>query len=323
MLICDETKYAICTLDDDMVADIERQYGIKILFAGSFGTCVYGIHNRFSDVDFKCICDSRENPHWRHYDKETRTDIWALDIAYAKEQGKRYLKQVRQFPSVLYRDKEIKVDSYDIIRDDYGIQIFLEILYSDYIWDSGYLEKHYEELLRENSLIVAVDYYYSRAYGHRHNHLETEIVNTRYVLMCFVNVCICKWLVERATVPYVDCRFLLDCYAPVECKEWLLTVLQAQKSIILHQGSSIGDIHTNIERFGTEDLFSVSAEKLRKDGEPQERKPKAYVETCPQFLVWIDKQLEELDYAVKQIPLGKGIALGENSLFARTMRRRA
>ena len=319
MLIYDEKKYKIRTLDDEMVTTIERQYGVKVLFAGSFGTCVYGIHNRFSDVDFRCICDSRENPHWRHYDKETMTDIWALDIVYAKEQGKRYLKQVRQFPSVLYRDKGKKVDAYDIIRDDFGIQIFLEILYSDYIWDSGYLKEHYEKLLMETSLLSSVDYYYSRAYGHRHNHLEMDTVNARYVLMCFVNVCICKWLVKNGSVPYVDCCSLIEYYAPREFKDWLVAVLCAQKAITLQSRSSLGDIHTNIERFGTEDLFAVSVEKLRKDGEPQERKPKAYVENCPKFLAWIDKQLEELAYAMNQIPIDRGIVLGKNSLYARAI----
>lgn len=319
MLIYDDTKYKTHTFDDEMVANIERQYDTKVLFAGSFGTCVYGINNRFSDVDFKCICDSREKTHWRHYNKEMMTDIWALDISYVKELGKQYLKQIGQFPSVLHRNKGIRVDAHDIIRYDYGIQIFLEILYSDYIWDSGYLKENYEELLKENSLVGAVDYYYSRAYGHRHNHLITENVNVRYALMCFVNTCICKWLLERGSVPYVDCRFLVEEYATMEFKDWLLAALKMQKSITLQQGEVYRDIHTNIERFGTEDLFSVPVEKLKKDGEPQERKPKAYVEMCPEFLIWIDKQLEELDYAMNQIPLDTGIALGESSLYARTI----
>lgn len=318
MLIYDETKFRNCALDDKMIAAIERQYGTKVLFAGNFGTCVYGIHNKFSDLDFKCICDSRENPHWRHYDKETMMDIWALDIAYAKEQGKRYLKRVRQFPSVLHRDKGVKVDTYDILRDDFGIQIFLEMLYSDYIWDSGYLAEHYEELLAETSLVSSVDYYYSRAYGHRHNHLEIETVNARHALMCFVDVCICKWLVETDSVPYVDCKSLIEYYASGDIKDWLLAALRAQKSVALQSGGCIGDIHTNLERFGTENVFVVPAEKLRKD-DPQERKPKAFVENCPEFLAWIDKQLEELAYAMNQIPLDRGIILGEKSLYARTI----
>ena len=322
MLIYDETKYKIHTLDDEMIATIERQYSTKVLFAGKFGTCVYGINNRFSDVDFKCICDSRENPHWQHYDKETMIDIWALDIAYIKEQGKRYLRQVRQFPSVLHRDKGVKVDTYDILRDDFGIQIFLEILYSDYIWDSGYLAEHYQELLAETPLVSAVDYYYSRAYGHRHNHLRTENVNAKYALMCFVNVCICKWLVENGSVPYVDCHTLIEYYASRDFKDWLLAALRAQKSVALQSGGCIGDIHTNLERFGTENMFAVSAEKLRKD-DPQERKPKVYVENCTEFLVWADKQLEELAYAMSQIPLDRGIVLGEKSLYARTIKEKA
>lgn len=308
MIIYDKKKY-IETINDRIVNMIETEQGIKCLFGGAFSTKVYGIDNQFSDFDFYLIFEKDDDTQdSRIFEKETCNDI--LLINYAHLQDLFY----ENYPSILFRDKKKEVAEDNYHRKDFiSTQKIFEILYSDYIWDSGFLRLNIHNLLKQISVINVLDYYFSRAYGNLKNHLKTGTTDAVRILRTFLNVGCMKWVIENGSIPYMDINFMIKKYADNEISNYINDILRGVKSL---KGERSSLMHMN---YVNNDLFSLTEEMIKNSSNIQE-KPKFMTKARKDFIIFIEKELKDISIYIqnyKTILFEKDLFLGDVAFIAK------
>ena len=230
MIYYDDNKYKVW-IDEASVASIEHQYGIQCLFGGAYSSYVLGIDNVVSDFDFYLVYE--HNPHrkekYRYLDEEANIEFVLLDYEFLKSNMGLYMSGLHEFPSIHCRKEEIWDQRPNMFREDFACGVLFEILYSDYIWDSGYLRKHGEEILGMLPMVIVMDYYYVRAYGNLHQFLREEKVDVNRYLRSFLWISCMEWLMENGTVPCMDISEMMKLYCPMQYRPCLKNMLQQKK----------------------------------------------------------------------------------------------
>lgn len=303
MIYCNKEKYYKLLINDKDIRKIEKSLEIKILFGGAFSSKVYGIDNQFSDFDFYLIYEG-DFDNRRIFDKDTFNDYILLD--YAKI-SKSLVYDLEHYPSILFRnDLEVKKTNYHL-EDFQTTQKLFEILYSDYIWDSGFLKENIDTIIKSISLMDVIDYYFSRAYGTYVNYIRNKETNAARILRCFLNICCLKWVLEENTIPDMSIETLIDLYAPNDINIYLKYILRKVKSIdgIISAGMHTFDV-------GTDNLFAVNIEKLASSNTMIE-KGKVIVVVDTNFRKYVKNQIDSIveyiennKYLLKEKKLDKG-----------------
>ncbi|MBD5487940.1 MAG: hypothetical protein HDR13_03990 [Lachnospiraceae bacterium] len=229
MLIYDNRKYSIC-VDEEFIARVEKKLNVQCLFGGAHSTMVYEIATPMSDLDFYLIFD-RGNTDLREYvfsDCETNFDVNMIEINHINFSNKQYYKTICKYPSIFMRDSQASIPFSNKHRADYTSQLIFEILYSDYIWDSGYLKKNIDTLLSQLSFLGVLDYYYSRVYGHLTNNLSNNFVGARNILMAFLGYSCMKWLLLYQTIPVMKFQVMYELFCPNQFRTFLFYAFQKQ-----------------------------------------------------------------------------------------------
>lgn len=295
MLYYDQNKYKKC-ISEETIINIENKMGIQCLFGGAFSTCVYGIDNKSSDFDFYLIYDKKETDieSFRYFDEEIFNDIVMLDWNYVNANSDSYLRGIKKYPSVLYRSNE-KEHSLNFHRADFTSNIIFEILYSDYIWDSGFLVNNMHNVLRNISYLGTLDYYFTRAWGNFNHELLTERGRAVKYLMTFLGYACMRWLIEYKTIPSMDITFMLNQYMPGRFAEFFNEVLDKQKNLETDR-----DFRTHSFNVGTHNLFRVDA-KTMDSSTPLMEKEAAYIERNEDLNFWMRQELNFLAQRIEQI----------------------
>lgn len=291
----DTNKYK-AYLTEEFLLNMEKERGVTCLFGAAFGPYVYGIDNRVSDFDFYLIFDKkgRGDDAFRSFDEDSMTDVYMLDINYIQTSSRTYLNGIPKYPSVLYRKSE-NVHVYNIHREDFTSQIIFEILYSDYVWDSGYLSKNIDSILSEISYIGVLDYYFSRVYGNLKNQLSKEQAPAVKYLMSFLGYSCLKWLLEYRTIPNMDIWSMLRFYAPAWCVDFLTEVIKVQKGLDAKK-----DYRMHQADVGTYNLFQISPQEADRRHTTLEKK-KAVVSRNERYNEWLWKEIETIRAIIEEI----------------------
>lgn len=295
MLYYDAGKYKRY-ISEETIEKIEKEMGIQCLFGGAFSTCVYGIDNNASDFDFYLIYDKKENAveSFRYFDKETLNDIYMLDWNYINMSGSLYLKSIQKYPSILHRDRGSE-HRLNLHRADFTSQIVFEILYSDYIWDSGFLKDHLDEILSGLSYLGILDYYFTRAWGNYNQELLKGKGRAVKYLMTFLGYACMRWLLEYKTVPNMDIQFMFGQYMPERFSAFFNEVLEKQKHLDVAR-----DFQMHSYDVGTHNLFAVKAQDMDVSKALKEKK-EALIEKNEDVNLWIGQELKLLADSISSI----------------------
>lgn len=288
MLYYDEKKYEKC-ISDETILKIESEMGIKCLFGGAFSTCVYGIDNNASDFDFYLLYDKRDTAAeaFRYFDKETLIDIYMLDWNYVNRSSSLYLESIAKYPSILHRagGREHRMN---FQRADFTSQVIFEILYSDYVWDSGFLLDNIDGILRSLSYVGILDYYFTRAWGNLHQELVKEEGRAVKYLMAFLGYACMRWLTEYKTIPNMNIHFMFQQYLPEHFKGFFSDILKRQKDVNVER-----DFRMHSFDVGTHNLFQVDAKEMDVSNALTEKK-EALVEKNEDVNTWLGQELKKL-----------------------------
>lgn len=274
-------------IERKMIEKIEREYGIRCLFIAAKSSYVYGIQNAVSDRDYIIIAEGGHDQVHIHYEG---TDVDFVFMGYDHIMGKQkeYLKNLRDFPSCLYRRSDPETVSENSYRDDYFTEVIFECLASNCIWDSGYLKENFDALLREISVKAVMDYYYTRAYGNWKNNLQKEQVLNHKYMTTLIGICCMKWIAEKGTIPRLNYKALVQEYVPDQYIPFFLDILRKHQNVRA-EAKHIMDYH----------FRSLDARNIV---EAKEEKPKAYTAPDREVNDWIQAQLEELKGAFAKMP---------------------
>lgn len=285
MIIYNKNKYQE-TISEKSIQHIERARGIKCLFGGAFATCVYGINNRASDFDFYLIYDKCKNEMatFQQFDTDTLQDLYMLDWDYINTDSQKYLEGIQRYPTILYREHN-KQHKFNTHRDDFTSQVLFEILYSDYIWDSGFLMQHIDQILEELSFIGILDYYFSRAYGNLNHNLSKEYVPAVKYLMMFLGYSCMKWLLEYQTIPCMDFECMVQVFAPYRYVSFLREVKKIQKELDTER-----DYRVHIYDESTVDFFQITPQEADNKKHMKQKKI-AMVAKNEDFNNWMRNEL--------------------------------
>ncbi len=286
MIICNTEKYKNICFDDEYIKQIEEKYHILILYSALRGPQVWGYSNAVSNYNFYAFftTDNPELKYFRIRDQENNYSLRLYDLQSVLQEMRSYMEHTEKYPSILYRDsslnEKIKKQGFEERADDKLSYIF-EVMYADYIWDSGYLKTHLNELLIQIPVLGLLDYYYSKAYGCLHNiFIHEECKGTKY-LETFLGIACMKWMIEQKTVPVMDIFVMMDWCCPNEFQILLKDIIDQQKAIgieVLKQYENLPDI---------------------KKGERD--RPKVIVRTNKNFNNWIEKELKVLAIEIAAI----------------------
>ena len=218
MVYYDKYKYSKLVINDEFIEEIERSNGIKCLFGGVFSSKVYEFDNAESDTDFLIFFDGgngSENRSFHFVCEQSLEDINMIDYRYLMKQMESREIIDYKVPSILYRNNDIIIHKFNQHRDDFfSSQKIFEILYSNFIWDSGFLIDNLDEILKMINVVDVLDYYYSRAYGNLVNKLEKEYVQCRIILRCFMGYCCMKQIIEDKEIPFMKMDYLIKRFSP-------------------------------------------------------------------------------------------------------------
>lgn len=282
-------------ISEDAIRKIEKERGVKCLFGAVCGTYVYNIFNNASDIDFYLIYDKMETNEraFRFFDANTMNDIYMLDWNYIRANSQEYLNGIFQYPSILYRKKESCGSN--LHKSDFTSQIIFEILYSDYIWDSGFLSENMNSILQEISYIGILDYYFSRAYGNLKNNLSKDVVPAVKYLTAFLGYACMKWLLEEKVIPNMDILFMAKIYLPDCYWDFLNETIEIQKNLDVKK-----DPRVHIFDTGTDNLFAITAEEVDRSRTLKEKK-KAMIKRNDSFNSWLGQELKAISESIKEI----------------------
>lgn len=317
MLYYDKDKYEK-VISEETILKIEHKMRVKCLFGGAFSTCVYGINNKGSDFDFYLLYDRKETDieSFRYFDEETLEDIYMLDWRYINESSSLYLKGIDKYPSILHRGNG-KEHRLNLHRADFTSQVLFEILYSDYIWDSGFLASHTEEILKGLSYLGIVDYYFTRAWGNFHQEMLKERGRAVKYLMTFLGYGCMRWLMEYKTIPSMDISFMYKQYMPVQFVGFFDEVLEKQRSLNIER-----DFRMHTYDVGTHNLFGVSAQDA--DGSKAlKEKNEVLIEKKEAVNVWMEEELQRLAGWIKSLAeSGQRVSIqgGNTAFFFRSLK---
>lgn len=289
-------------ISEETIKKIEKDRHVKCLFGGAFGTLVYNIGNNASDFDFYLIIDKKDSKEdaYRYFDEKTLNDIYMLDWNYIRTSSTSYLSGIKKYPSILHRD-QLKIPAFNGHRDDYTSQLLFEILYSDYIWDSNFLQNNIDTILYEMSYIGILDYYFSRSYGNLTNNLSNEIVPAVKYLTAFLGYACIKWLLEKRTIPNMNFTSMCDLYLPSLHLDFLKDVWQKQKNLNVERNSRFHTLELS-----THNLFTITAQAVDNSitmrGKSTLYQEKiAVVNRNDNFNNWLRQELEKVSDKITQI----------------------
>lgn len=234
MLYYDKEKYRMI-ITEELIQRIENENGVKCLFGAAYSTYVYGFSNRASDFDFFLVVDKQNNKEdiFRIFIEKNEIDIICLDYFYIRETSIHYLNSIISYPSCLSKmDDKRKVNKYNFFREDFTSQIMFEILYSDYIWDSGFLTENLKEILDNISYIGICDYYFTRAYMNLKNILNKESVYVAKYLTTFMGVSCLKSLEDKAIIPYMNLEYMVNKFLPSQFEEFIEILIDKQRNLL-------------------------------------------------------------------------------------------
>jgi len=284
MLYYDTKKYDL-VFDTDDVRFLEEKYGFKCLFGAMFAAQVFGISNHYSDYDFFLLIDKKESgiDAFRIFIKEKLLEVVCMDYHYILEKCNSYKMEIENYPSIYYRRNDNRVVNQNYLRDDFPTQILYECLYSDYIWDSGFLAENIKIILENISVKLVLDYYYTRVFGNLSNNMSKEKVPAVKCLMIVIGIgCMCG-LIEKKKISMMNIENMIDEYIPYEYHSYLNKALNLQRNFIDTCNSSVGDIHSY--NLPTENHFELTKEKMLEATHVQ-KKPLAYIEKDTEFVSW-------------------------------------
>lgn len=295
MLYYNEKKYKKY-ISEETILKIEKEMGIQCLFGGAFSTCVYGIDNKASDFDFYLIYNKKETDieSFRYFDEETLNDIYMLDWNYVNVSSDIYLKSIEMYPSILHRGNG-KEHRLNLHRADFTSEIVFEILYSDYIWDSGFLTDNMDKILSNLSYLGILDYYFSRAWGNFNQELMQERGRAVKYLMTFLGYACMRWLIEYRTIPNMDIQFMFNQYMPERFGDFFNEVLRKQKNLDVER-----DFRMHSFDVGTHNLFGVKAQDMDVSKTLIDKKV-AFVERDEEVNSWMMQELRSIADSMSSI----------------------
>lgn len=294
MLKYNKKKYKE-VISEETIQEIEKRKQVKCLFGGIFGTYVYDIFNNASDIDFYLIYDKRDTDEnsFRYFDANTMNDIYMLDLDYIRTSSRDYLSGIRKYPTILYRDN-VESRGSNLHKSDFTSQVIFEVLYSDYIWDSGFLTENINSILQEISYMGVLDYYFSRAYGNLKNNLSKEMVPAVKYLMAFLGYACMKWLLDRRTVPNMDIMSMAGLYLPDRYLDFFNRTWKVQKNLDIEKDPQFHMFEK------TDNLFAMTAEEADRSTTLKEKK-KAMVKKNESFNGWLKQELEMISELAGEI----------------------
>lgn len=301
MVIFEKEKYIKMHFNDEYIKEIEKEYSIEILFAALKGTQIWGYSNAVSNYNFYVFFKTarQDLTHFRIKDLENDYSLRLYDLNYVLQESKSYIKNLNRVPSILFRDEaldhQIKKQCFEDRADD-KLSYLFEVMYSDYIWDSGYLKKHMVELLNSISITGILDYYYSRAYGSLHNVFMNENIKGTKYLNTFLGIACMKWILKKRTIPVMNIYSMMEWCCPNDLKPYLEEIIEKQKTI------------------GLKTLARYENNPVIKKGERE--RPKITVKKNDAFNHWIDMELRTLASEIELIEFNEKLGLG-NSLLSR------
>lgn len=295
MLYYDEIKYNEY-ISEKTIVNIEKEKKIQCLFGGAFSSYVTGIDNNASDFDFYLVYDKKatEMDAFRYFDEESYVDIVMLDWNYINVSSAAYLRGIEKYPSILHRGNR-KEHSANIHRADFTSQLVFEILYSDYIWDSGFLMNNLDKILRNLSFFGILDYYFTRAWGnYKQECMKEQIQAVKYLRMFLQYACM-RWLLENRTIPKMDIHFMFQQYMPECFLPFFNDVLEKQKTLNVEK-----DVRKHCYDVRTHNLFQVTPKEMDASVHLKER-TRAYVKGNKEVNHWIEDELHRLATVLQSV----------------------
>lgn len=308
MIVYDESVYEK-VLDENLIKWIEKEDKVKVLFAGAACSTVMGYNDSTSDVDFYVIVKSSFNK--RNFLTAINLDYINLDYINLIENTKSYIGKHTIFPTYLNEPHSTHV--FNLKQEDYATsQKFFEILYSNYIYDSGFLKENIKEILNSISFVVVLDYYFSRAYGNLQNHLQKDVVIAKRYIRMFLGYSCMRWLIENKTIPNMSATNMIDLYAPQKFHAFLMDTLLAVKNF--NPGK---DLNNHIFNVGTHDLFTVSDEQEKNAFTLSKRKD-FLIKRHDKFNDWMNSELESIAKIISKVDVHNEpkIQLGNTVMIA-------
>lgn len=110
-------------------------------------------------------------------------------------------------------------------EDDKCIELF-RIFSSDYIWDSGYLVSHIEEILREISPLIIFDYLFSRVAGNLETYISNGFISDKRFIRMMYNINSMLWMLEKRSYPYLNISQMVEHYQCGVVKSFVLELIQ-------------------------------------------------------------------------------------------------
>ncbi len=225
MIFYDQCQYPSVLYDYD-VQEIEEKYNIKCLYGGISGSHAYKATNPGSDFDFTFAFIARENSSdYIHIDsKKPLIEFFCYNLEILEQSNALCLNKVKKFPSFYTEYRRPP-------EEDRGVEIF-RILCSDYIWDSGYLQKNLAKVVKKIDPILILDYLFSRTAGNLENSLSLESVLTKRVIRTVFNLSCMLWILEQRTLPYLGFEEMTRKFHGGEIGQRIFEILDIHRSCV-------------------------------------------------------------------------------------------
>ncbi len=218
MIYCDEDKYKnSVVLDDKMIKRLESKLSIRCLYGGLIGSRIYlGGGNGDYDLGIRFIGNSYE-----HFNEGISSNLDIHGFSLNAESLQRLtgcISHKIEFPTFYTAYRRMP-------EDDKCIELF-RIFSSDYIWDSGYLVSHIEEILREISPLIIFDYLFSRVAGNLETYISNGFISDKRFIRMMYNINSMLWMLEKRSYPYLNISQMVEHYQCGVVKSFVLELIQ-------------------------------------------------------------------------------------------------
>lgn len=305
MIIYDQNKYKQL-FSEEYIKKIEKENNIKIYFVALKGKQIWGYSNAVSNYDFYALYEGVDcsKKHFTIKNKERNFNFKLYDLDYVIKTAKKYNDSLTKYPSILSRDEQsdlfVQNQNFEE-RADATSSILFEVMYSDYIVDSGYLAENLNQLLGDIFYIGLLDYYYSKAYGCLNNiFIKDEFKGIKY-LETFLGISCMKWLLEKRTVPEMDIYKMMERYCPDYNTLFLKDIIITQEKIarkVRDEYIDVKDIDATVKA-GT----------------------KITVKRNDEFNCWVEYELLKIADLIKSMDKNIKISLGNDVMLAKWINR--
>lgn len=229
MFVYDLYKYNE-VLDLEIIERIEETRNCKLLFMAACSSKVYGYDDANSDYDFRAFFEDKERlliePLWFEKNGElveiSFVNIYLLSGNISNITKMKDLSDFRNLP-----------------EDYFSTQKYLAALYSDYIWDSGYLLEHIDDILATIDIGEVTKYYLLRCKMNLRERMTKDVVKGKDLMKLVAGYGVLKALVCDHEIPYVDVRYVIATYLSDEHQKYMLDVLNGIKTMQIAMTDSV------------------------------------------------------------------------------------